>query len=271
MDDFADLMAIGFTEYEAKVYVALLGENPATGYQLSTKAGIPRSMVYEALGRLHARGAILKTGDQRATLYRPVPPDLLLDRYAQEQGRLMRGLRASLNALYTSEDEEHLWAISGQSAVLAYAVQMLQEAQAELLLVLPDPILEALRGEIAAACSRGVEVSSLLTGAGDLKVGQVTRHPPLESELQELTTMFLLVADGKKCLIASVGAELTATLATNRNLVFIARQFVWMELFAQRFYRAPGAGGPPLLGAVRQLPAEPPASARRPARPRRKK
>ena len=33
-------------------HLALLGENPATGYQVSKKAGIPRSMVYEALGRL---------------------------------------------------------------------------------------------------------------------------------------------------------------------------------------------------------------------------
>lgn len=55
MDVEADLTRIGFTEYEAKVYLALLRENPATGYQLSKSSGVPRSMVYEALGRLHVR------------------------------------------------------------------------------------------------------------------------------------------------------------------------------------------------------------------------
>jgi HTH-type transcriptional regulator, sugar sensing transcriptional regulator len=244
-----DLMALGFTEYEAKVYLTLLGENPATGYQLGKKAGIPRSMVYEALGRLHARGAVLRTGDQRATLYRPVPPDLLLDRYAQEQERLTQTLRASLNALYASEAEEHIWSISGESSVMAYALQIVQEAQTELLLVLPDRMVEALRGEIAAAGARGVAVSSLLTGAAELACGEVARHPPLESQLQELTTMFLLVADGKQCLMASVEPEMTATLASNRNLVFIARQFVWMELFTQRLYRRPAAAGPARLKA----------------------
>jgi HTH-type transcriptional regulator, sugar sensing transcriptional regulator len=239
-----DLMAIGFTEYEARVYLTLLGENPATGYQLGKKAGIPRSMVYEALGRLHARGAILRTGDQRATLYRPVPPDLLLDRYAQEQERLTQSLRAGLNALYASEAEEHIWSISGESAVRAYALQIVQEAQTELLLVLPDNMVAALRSEIAAASARGVAVSSLLTGAAELDCGEVARHPPLESQLQELTTMFLIVADGKQCLMASVEPEMTATLASNRNLVFIARQFVWMELFTQRLHRAPEAAEP---------------------------
>ncbi len=234
-----DLMAIGFTEYEARVYLALLGENPATGYQLSKNAGIPRSMVYEALGRLHARGAIMRTSDQRAALYRPVPPDLLLDRYAQEQQRLTKALRGSLNALYTSEAEEHIWSVSGESAVMAYALQIVQEAQAELLQVLPDAAVEALQGEIAMACKRGVAVSSLLTGAAELACGEVARHPPIESQLQELTTMFMVVADGKTCLMASLEPEMTATLTNNRNLVFIARQFVWMELFTQRLHPRP--------------------------------
>jgi Cd2+/Zn2+-exporting ATPase len=78
------LMALGLTEYESKVYLALLGEHPATGYQIGKAAGIPRSMVYEALGRLEARGAVLKTIEEKAALYRPVSPDSLLDRYAEE-------------------------------------------------------------------------------------------------------------------------------------------------------------------------------------------
>ena len=127
---------------------------------------------------------------------------------------------------------------------MAYALQLVQEAQTELLLVLPDRMVEALRGEIAAAGVRGVAVSSLLTGAAELASGEVARHPPLESQLQELTTMFLLVADGKQCLMASVEPEMTATLASNRNLVFIARQFVWMELFTQRLHRPSDAVEP---------------------------
>ena len=71
----SNLVAAGFSEYEAKVYLALLSEHPATGYQISKSSGVPRSMVYEALGRLHNRGAVLKSEENRATLYRPLPPD----------------------------------------------------------------------------------------------------------------------------------------------------------------------------------------------------
>lgn len=165
MDLLAGLAATGFTEYEAKTYLALLREHSATGYRLSKKSGVPRSMVYEALGRLHARGAVLETRDNRATHYRA-------DLY--------------------------------------------------------EPI--------RAACDRGVSVSSLLTGDADLDCGRTARHSPAESELQELTGTLLVVADEREVLIAKSATETTATITRNPNLVLIARQFVWMELFAQRIY-----------------------------------
>lgn len=236
MDLVSDLMAIGFTEYESKVYLALLRENPATGYQISKAAGVPRSMVYEALGRLSMRGAVLSTGDKRGTLYRPLPPDMLLDRYEQEHRSLMSDLRAGLTALYAAPEEGHFWSISGRNAVIAYAAQMIQGAQNEVLLTLADPDLEALRADIQSACERGVTVSALLTGEGELDCGRVARHPRPESEIQGLTEVLVVVVDKREALIANIDPNMTATITSNRNLVLIARQFVWMELFAQHVH-----------------------------------
>ncbi|NIM93130.1 MAG: TrmB family transcriptional regulator [Anaerolineales bacterium] len=237
LDLIHDLMALGFTEYESRVYVALLGDNPATGYQVSKQAGIPRSMVYEALGRLSGRGAVLKTGDERATLYRPLPPDVLLDRVEQEQENRLSNLRESLRTLYEVHEEERLWSIRGADSILAYAAQMIQRAEVELLLVLDDSHLEILSTEVLEVDERGVMVGTLLTGEGELGVGQVAQHPPLESELQELVGMLVVVIDRREALIASGDGELVATITNNRHLVLLARQFIWMELFAQRIYQ----------------------------------
>ena len=247
MSLLTDLADIGFTEYEAKVYMALLRESPATGYQLSKKAGVPRSMVYEALGRLSTRGAVLKTGESRAVLYRPLPPDALLARYEQEQYRLVQNLRSGLRKLYEALDEDLFWSISGRNSVLSYAAQMLQGARKEALLVVNDQDLDTLRVEIVSACERGVSVSALLTGAGDLPCGRVAHHPPRESELQELADDLVLVIDNHEALIANADQDITATITRNRNMVLIARQFVWMELFTQRVY---ARLGPKLLAQL---------------------
>jgi Cd2+/Zn2+-exporting ATPase len=247
MDLLDDLTSIGFTEYEAKVYVALLREHPATGYQIGKSAGVPRSMVYEALGRLHVRGAVLKTEEPKVTLYRPVPPGVLIDRLAQEQQRLHERLRSGLLGLFAEHEEDRFWTISGRGPVISYAAQMIEDAEDELLLVVDDEELDALREDVEAACGRGVEVSTLLTGAATLGCGRVARHPRAESELQQLAGTLVVVADCREVLIASSEHDMAATITGNRNLVYIARQFVWMELFAQRII---ARLGPALLGQL---------------------
>lgn len=233
MDLIDQLIALGLTEYESKVYLALLREHPATGYQVSKAAGIPRSMVYEALGRLEARGAVLKTLEDKATLYRPVAPDMLLDRYEREAQTRIAQLRAGLEPLYTRQDEGRLWTFSGRREALSYAAELIAGASRELMLVLTDADIDELRALLAAAHERGVKLGVILTGKADFGLGQVVRHPQRETELHRIQETLIVVADEREFLIAS---GQTATVTTNSNMVLIARQFIWMELFAQRIF-----------------------------------
>jgi HTH-type transcriptional regulator, sugar sensing transcriptional regulator len=241
MELLPGLTSMGFTEYEAKVYLALLHEHPATGYQLSKKSGVPRSMVYEALGRLSVRGAVMETVEGRATLYRPLPPNVLLDRYEEEQRQMTGQLREGLGKLFTASDEDRIWSISGRQAALSYAAQMIRGAHEEIYFVLTDDDLAILHQEIDDANERGVKINTLLTGQAELDFGSVAHHPPLESEMQELTNTLMIVVDRDQVLITSSDQGTGATITGNRNLVLIARQFVWMELFAQRIAARLGA------------------------------
>ncbi len=248
MDLISSLASIGFTEYEARVYLALLANYPATGYQLSKQSGIPRSMVYEALGRLNARGAVLRVEEGRATLYRPVPPDSILDRHEQEQLRIIHQLRESLRRRYTAVEEDYLWSLAGRSAVIPYAVELIQSAQQELMLVLTDPDVETLQEPLKEGNRAGAALNILLTGSISLEpenfslpeMVRIAHHPPLESQLQQLSDLLVIVADGKACLIGTSDPNpdvaMTATFTNNRHLAYIVRQFVWMELFTQSLH-----------------------------------
>jgi Cd2+/Zn2+-exporting ATPase len=228
------LAALGLTEYEAKVYMALLADSPASGYQIGKRAGVPRSMVYEALGRLESRGMVLKTGEARATLYRPLPPDLLLRRYEAEQQSLVAELRQTMEALYQAPVEDRLWMVTGRAAYLSYAGQMIDDADGELLLLMNDADLEVLRPSIDAAAVRGLSISAVLTGNGELAGARTVHHPPRESDAQELTHTLVIVAGRREALVASSREPAAATVTNNSAWVSIARQFLWMELFAQK-------------------------------------
>lgn len=234
MDIQTGLIGLGLTEYEAKTYIALLKDYPANGYQISKRTGVPRSMVYEALGRLHNRGLVMKSGEERAVVYRPLPPDQLLNLYDRQHHQLIDDLRSGLASVYDSKPEDSLWMISGDDAVYAYASEMLSNSEIEIYLVLNDQALERLHDEIVSACDRDLQAGVLLTGSGDLNCEQAYYHPQAESELQGLEDMLVVVADNNECLIANLNPEALATITRNKNLVLITRQFVWMELFAQR-------------------------------------
>lgn len=241
------LSALGLTEYEAKVYLALLSENPATGYQISKSSGVPRSMVYEALGRLEARGAALKSEEEKATLYRPVSPAVLLDRYEREARERAADLREELLPLYQQERTGRLWNFSGRREALAYAGELIEGATRELMLVLTDADVEALGERLAAAHARGVSLGVILTGDAPFELGQVVRHPKRETELHRMVETLIVVADEAQFLIASGHTVTSATMTTNPNMVLIARQFIWMELFAQRIF---ARLGPDLLARL---------------------
>jgi Cd2+/Zn2+-exporting ATPase len=230
------LTALGMTEYEAKVYLSLLSENPATGYQVSKTSGVPRSMVYEALGRLEARGAVLKSLEEKATLYQPVPPAMLLDRYEREARERAAGLRAALLPLYNQEETGRLWNFSGRREALAYAADLIDMAKTELMLVLTDADVSALHHRLEAAHARGVSLGVILTGDMLFALGQVVRHPKRETELHRMKETLIVVSDESEFLISSGHQITTATVTTNVNMVLLARQFIWMELFAQRIF-----------------------------------
>ena len=238
MDLLGQLTRIGFSRDEAKVYVSLLHDNPATGYQIAKDTEAPRSLVYEILSRLLDRGIVLETQEGRANLYRPLPPLMLLAQHEADHSRMLAGLSANLDELYQDTHDDRVWSIEGRIPALSYAAKMIQYAETAIFLVLNDRDLSSLRMEIEGACARDLSVNVLLTGEGEVRCGRVAHHPPLESDLQDLGGTLLVAVEGAEVLISSNSPieEMRATITRNSDLGKITRQFVWMELFAQRIF-----------------------------------
>ncbi|MFN2166161.1 MAG: TrmB family transcriptional regulator, partial [Anaerolineae bacterium] len=123
------LQDLGFSEYEAKAYIALLQTNPTTGYQVSKESGVPRSMIYEVLNKLVARGAALSSPAERTTLYAPVPQDELLDRLRHEFEEQLDAARRELSAVSGPQQTDYVWNIEGEVNILAKAREMIDNAE----------------------------------------------------------------------------------------------------------------------------------------------
>ena len=231
------LVEIGFSEYEAKAYVALLRENPATGYQLAKLSGVPRSMIYETLGKLVARGASMTLRKGDTTQYAPVPPEEFLDQLHREHEELVDSLKDDLAGLASPLDLEYVWNFEGHESVIAKAEEMILQAQHTIYLALVPTTFAELRPVLEEAVGRGVRVVVYTTGEIDLPGARVVVAHVSEETLGQARGLGLILSiDGEEVLI---GEWLSATQAraswTNSPfLVFIAEHHLRTDLYLPR-------------------------------------
>src|SRR5687768_11223937 len=91
------LQELGFGDYEARAYVALLRRSPVNGYELAKASGIPRANVYAVLQRLEERGAVVRSDELAGSRYAPVPTVELIRRLGQRVRGVLQAAHEALD------------------------------------------------------------------------------------------------------------------------------------------------------------------------------
>jgi sugar-specific transcriptional regulator TrmB len=230
------LVEIGFSEYEAKAYVALLRENPATGYQLAKLSGVPRSMIYEALGKLVARGAAMTLRKGDATQYAPVPPEEFLEQLHRDHEETIEALKEDLAGLASPLDLEYVWNFEGHESVMAKAEEMILQAQHTIYLALVPATFAELHPVLEEAVGREVRVVIYTTGEIDLPGARVVVAHVSEETLGQARGLGLILSiDGEEVLIGEwLSAQARASWTNSPFLVFIAEHHLRTDLYLPR-------------------------------------
>ncbi len=231
------LVQIGFSEYEAKAYVALLRESPVTGYQLAKASGVPRSMIYEVLGKLTARGAAMTLRKEGSTQYAPVPAAEFLTQLQREQDALIGALEEELCGLDAVSDLEYVWNIEGHENIMAKAREMIDQARERIYLSLLPATYPALREALQRAIGRGARVVVYSTGELALPGGRVIANPMPDEVHERVEGLWLvLVVDAEEVLIGELLTENRARASWTGSplFVFIAEHHLRTDLYLPR-------------------------------------
>jgi sugar-specific transcriptional regulator TrmB len=231
------LVSLGFSEYESKAYLALLQENPATGYQVSKGSGVPRSMIYEVLGKLVVRGAAMTLRKEGGTKYSPIPAAEFLDKLQRDHEDLVTALKDNLSSVSSETNLEYIWNIEGHDNVMAKAKEMLGQAQARVYLALLPETFHTLRKPLSNAAERGVQVVVYSTSELDFPEGRVVVSPvPVQASNRLEGLWMVLVADGREALIGELLTQNRAKASWTRSplFVFVAEHHLRTDLYLPR-------------------------------------
>ncbi|NWG11792.1 TrmB family transcriptional regulator [Candidatus Bathyarchaeota archaeon] len=138
------LRDVGLNAYEIDVYKALLEGGQITAMEISKKANVPYSKIYEVLNSLKDKGWI-RSVDARPTKYYPIPPLEALavaktrveDKYANWE----QTVAGELQPLYEKRElveRPDILILHGQQGVLAKLEETLKKATKEIVIAAPE-------------------------------------------------------------------------------------------------------------------------------------
>ncbi len=201
---------LGFTENEAKAYLALLKEQPLTGYAVARASGVPRSKVYGVLEGMVESGVVLVSHGEPAR-YAPLPPEDLVGTRRQETEATLSAAEEGLKG-YAEEAEGPglIFDLAGRADVMRRLREVIGRAKERILLQIWKDDAPELGEALAAAAERGVEIVVVAYGdPGYDAFATVYLHEPGPEQIAREYggRWVVLSADGGEVVTGSVYPE----------------------------------------------------------------
>lgn len=227
---------LGFTEYEAKAYLALLDESPLTGYKVAQNSGVPRSKIYEVLSGLVKRGAVL-VNHQEPVRYAPLSPKELIARRRQEMEESIDAAERSL-ARYVADTSGRgaIWDVTGRKEIFERARELIRRARRSVLLEIWHEDAHELREALAEAAGRGVKVGVVAYGEPDYPFARVYHHDLVDEVTKGVGGRWIVLSiDMHEIItgIVSMGAESRAAWTSHPGLVVPLTEFIKHDIYIQ--------------------------------------
>lgn len=243
-DIFKELQKLGFSPYECKAYTTLLKTSPITGYEISKRSGVPRSMIYEVLGKLLDKGAVNTVPSDPIT-YVPLAAKELVQRLRASFEQSFSFLEQNLSALEGEREADVIRRIQSDGAVMDEMQQMIAGASEEIWLSVWEPQAQALSSAISRREAEGVLVYSILFGDAQTRVGVTFHHDYMVPEVVEERMggrLTILVRDQQEVLIANFSAQAAAWAVKTEDpaLVLVALEYIRHDIMLGEVIKALG-------------------------------
>lgn len=215
------LQQLGFSEYEARGYIALLQRSPLNGYELAKASGVPRANVYAVLQKLEDRGAIVRLDTPSGARYAPVLPKELTRRLGDSFQDTLQAAQHALSELARPADYEYVWNVRDYPVLLEHARAMVDGAREHLLVAIGRQEAGALADRFAEAEARGVAVTTLCLEACPSECGGcrggIYRYRVAPEQRQR---WLVLVPDSAEVLAGEIGSDQAAlAIRTHQRLL----------------------------------------------------
>jgi len=238
------LVALGFSQYEARAYVGLVGKPAMTGYALSNATQVPQPKVYETLRRLEEKRAVVRISNEPARFV-AIAPDELLDQLDTCFRGWLADAKAGLGQLADAGSSGDLHVFEGLrqwESIASRAIASIEAANRHVYISAHADQFAGLAQTLSDADKRGVRVDVLCFGRLPLELsnGRVLTHSSTEGVVyrHHQARHLALVADNATALwaLAPAGQDWNSLSGDDPMLISVVKGYIRHDAYVQQIY-----------------------------------
>ncbi|MPZ40002.1 MAG: TrmB family transcriptional regulator [Rhizobiales bacterium] len=235
------LRQLGFTDYEARIYMQLLRESPATAYEVSKAAGVPRANTYSALQTLAQRGAVLPVNEEPLR-YVAANPKAMLESISRQTRSLCADLTQRLSTMASGDDDQYVWMVRGQNAVTEKIEELIARSRRSIWVKAADDVIRQHKKALERAARRGVHLMIVLFGkdADEFRFTDncnVFVHEADGTRMGTADNLFTLGVDHEEMLAARLDGDIVAAFTRNSPIVTMALSLIRHDYYMAEIFK----------------------------------
>ncbi len=221
MENSLSLKELGFTQYEASCYMALISKHPVNGSRLSKISGIARSRIYDVLRSMIAKGYVLET---ESSQFAPFPPDELVKKLKTDFKKKIKAFEKEVEKSCQEPVYEYIWTLTGYDNIMVKARHMIENAEKEIYARLFSKASSYLEKYLKQADNRGVNIRYIAMGDVSVDFDVQVIHPEKDLLIEKIGgRSFDIIVDKNESLtgVFEPGNEEMSPISWTRNKWFV--------------------------------------------------
>ncbi len=226
------LSKLGFSKYEAKTYLGLLKKNPATGYEISQNAHVPRSVIYSTLRKMETLGYVISI-HEKPSRFIPLSPKQLLAKLESDFTSDLTQLGDDLIAFDDKAETEGFWNIRGYRSLIEVCNVNIKESKKSICISGWKSEIDELEDALTIAKKNGVDIVIFSFNKIKEQLGQVFSYGIDESKLTNIWDHKLIMVTDNKDLVmgpANKDSDEQAIWTQNKAVLKIALNYIVLDL-----------------------------------------
>lgn len=240
-ENYKFLLEIGFTLNESKVYLTLLQNRYLNGYEISKFSNVSRSLVYNVIDRLVAKGFVLKSEGQ-INYYCALPYDKVIEKIRNDNINKLNVAREKLKNYSRIENEsEYIFNIKGIDEFFSKANDLILNAEKEISISIWKEDFPKIEESLSIASKKGIKIYIFSFSDITFPSGEIFSY-----QLKNPTSLFpyrriSIVVDGKEVIIEeNAGDKSICVLSKNHALVSVTTDEIVLNIFWLKYIKSKG-------------------------------